>query len=953
MFKNAGTEGEGIELTFGDGVTVIPSYMFAVDSGTPAKLKSAVLSDTITEIGYRAFVGNSTLESINIPDGIDSIESRMFYNCSSLKSLSLPSSVASIGSYAFYGCGSLESINIPDGITDIYEYTFYDCSSLKEIILPETVTNIGKYAFYECGSLESINIPDGITDIYEYTFYNCSSLKEISLPETVTNIDDYAFYGCGTLTEFIIHDSVTSIGKGLFKECSGLDYVRIPESITTIPAEMFYGCSGLESIVIPEGITKINSFAFENCAGLMKINIPDNVTSIGTAAFRGCSSLASVVFPSGIKTIVASMFENCTGLYRITIPDTVTTVSERAFYGCTNLHELVIPYKVKTIGSYAFYNCENLEKIDIPDSVTSVGASAFVGCNNVRFVRIGDGVGSLGSFSFADNTELRTVILGRNIATISEAKFSGCSNLSEICFTANLGTIQRNAFLYCDSLNSIYFNGSSNAISNIGVVGEGNEAILRIPVISFWYVTFREPDGTVIQKDMVSPGNVIDAESLPLEENEVCELYVDASFKRLFDTSTPINDNTTVYVKKYDTTLTNSVRIDGADNAELGEKGIHQNFVFSTNRDVKYISAEVKYSSDLILEEIVQKDFSVDEDFRETVDGYTTLYLTCEYESIEGGNVPKNTALNLFELVFSVSPVTDKESLLIEFVEDSVMTDGNEVYTFENCVKKTVYVGGKFAESISIDGPSEIETPYRFTANILPENASDKNVIWSVDDETLAVVSEDGTLTPLRKGMVTLRATAADGSGVFAEKYIRIKKYALLDSLSTLTGVWNTTFSPDVNEYNVYLPEGATSVRITAKHLGTLVSSTGTKFINGVPKPVSIGGVKTVLKLVYSLDGYDDSVYTINFYRGCATKTTVSADGKTFTVSPVNTQNGKPVIIALYDGSKLVDVQMEAYAGEDIVFSTDKSYTEAKVMVWNSMSTPKPAGVFETIFKEP
>ncbi len=53
----------------------------------------------------------------------------------------------------------------------------------------------------------------------------------------------------------------------------------------------------------------------------------------------------------------------------------------------------------------------------------------------------------------------------------------------------------------------------------------------------------------------------------------------------------------------------------------------------------------------------------------------------------------------------------------------------------------------------------------QLTATVLPENASNKELTWSVSDETIASISEDGLLTAHANGQVTVTATATDGSG--------------------------------------------------------------------------------------------------------------------------------------------------------------------------------------------
>ena len=59
-------------------------------------------------------------------------------------------------------------------------------------------------------------------------------------------------------------------------------------------------------------------------------------------------------------------------------------------------------------------------------------------------------------------------------------------------------------------------------------------------------------------------------------------------------------------------------------------------------------------------------------------------------------------------------------------------------------------------------------------------------------------------------------------------------------------------------------------------------------------------------------------------------------------VEPINTEKGKTVILALYNGDKFVDMQFGIYNGTKITFKTDKTYTHAKAMVWESLESMIP-----------
>lgn len=68
------------------------------------------------------------------------------------------------------------------------------------------------------------------------------------------------------------------------------------------------------------------------------------------------------------------------------------------------------------------------------------------------------------------------------------------------------------------------------------------------------------------------------------------------------------------------------------------------------------------------------------------------------------------------------------------------------------------------------------------------------------------------------------------------------------------------------------------------------------------------------------------------------TKTIYSTDSKQFIVSPNNIDNGKIIILALYNDKNVVEIQKEVYTGDKIRFSTTKAYTVAKVFVWNNLT---------------
>lgn len=75
----------------------------------------------------------------------------------------------------------------------------------------------------------------------------------------------------------------------------------------------------------------------------------------------------------------------------------------------------------------------------------------------------------------------------------------------------------------------------------------------------------------------------------------------------------------------------------------------------------------------------------------------------------------------------------------------------------------------------------------------------------------------------------------------------------------------------------------------------------------------------------------------------------VSDDGVTFTVNPINIKNGKTIILALYNGEKFVEFKKAIFESEALTFTTDNAYTNAKIMVWESIDSLKPVCACEFI----
>ena len=146
-------------------------------------MKSMVIQDRVTSIGYGAFSGCSGLTCMVIPDGVTSIGDRAFYNCSGLMSVMIPDSVTSVGWNAFVGCDNIKYNKYSNSLYLVNEDNPYLwlIKAKKQYIESCEINEKTKFiygnAFYGCRVLEIITIPNNILSIGSNAFYDCNSLK--------------------------------------------------------------------------------------------------------------------------------------------------------------------------------------------------------------------------------------------------------------------------------------------------------------------------------------------------------------------------------------------------------------------------------------------------------------------------------------------------------------------------------------------------------------------------------------------------------------------------------------------------------------------------------------------------------------------------------------------------------------------------------------------------------
>ena len=231
-----------------------------------SSLKSVIVPNSVTEIGLSAFEGCSALESITLPfvgktpndakkthlGNIFGADSRMGNQKrvpTSLQTVVISGGTA-IPDNAFYGCSSLTSITIPTGTESIGFYAFHHCDELLTFTIPENVVTIGEWAFSSCAKLTSISIPAAVTDIGIYGFAYCKALTTVTFAPNaqLTSLRDNLFMDCEKLDGIVLPAGLTKISYSVFENCTSLSAITIPASVANIGTYAFRGCTKLASV---------------------------------------------------------------------------------------------------------------------------------------------------------------------------------------------------------------------------------------------------------------------------------------------------------------------------------------------------------------------------------------------------------------------------------------------------------------------------------------------------------------------------------------------------------------------------------------------------------------------------------------------------------------------------------------------------------------------------------
>ncbi len=539
-------------------------------------------------------------------------------------------------------------------------------------------------------------------------YYNITGNKANPTCEVTKNIipnSNYSDYtGSITIPEFVTYQGMTF-------------------NVTSI-GEMAFYYSKITDISIPKSITKIERSAFKDCTKLIHFYNMENLIELGDYAFFGCGSLVSISIPN-VNTIPDYCFQYCSSLKEIVLDNTVN-IKTGAFNYCTKLSKITAPklisiedqnitidYTTHEGGYYngAFYNCA-ITELYLPN-LERMGENSFGYCKNLERV---------------DLPKLKTFYVFSNYYNRNGSScgaFIDCENLKSV----NLPLVEdlwNGTFKNCTSLETIElpnlkyiwkqtsdYSGAFQGCTNLKKI-ELNENIKNIPSKTFANcVNLKEiyvynPIPPIVETNAFTNISVLECNVyVPYKKGE---LYAStdgwSSFWNIIEMESNIKAESVSIV-----TSINNVVTDVSGSSIIKCIGCDP-FTLSAN-----VLPEDTRNKDVQWSSSVPSVATID------ADGMVNIH-------------------DLGETIITVSTI-----------------DGSEKST--SCTLKVENALTINTTSIKVTKGSV----YQLIVNV-SDGLADKSVMWSSNNEDVAIVSSTGKVMALGKGEAKITATAANGDFV-------------------------------------------------------------------------------------------------------------------------------------------------------------------------------------------
>ena len=198
-------------------------------------------------------------------------------------------------------------------------------------------------------------------------------------------------------------------------------------------------------------------------------------------------------------------------------------------------------------------------------------------------------------------------------------------------------------------------------------------------------------------------------------------------------------------------------------------------------------------------------------------------------EYVNSKNIPIMTvskALDYFQNPIEVSSITSAGARTRHFcinakgeiISDEITLLSNKILEQENTIKVLTSKqndiisrltaleqntgGAVYVQSVSINNTPitvQINKSKKLTCTVLPSTATDKTVVWSGDNDSIATITSDGTITGNQLGTVNITVTTNDGNKTDTVSVEVVETHVSSENFRTLTLDGSETWSEDTS----------------------------------------------------------------------------------------------------------------------------------------------------------
>ena len=555
----------------------------------------------------------------------------------------------------------------------------------------------------------------------------------------------------------------------------------------------YYGTEG--KITLPNTVTKINDDALKGNKKIVSVTIPGSVKDIANNAFQGCPNLEEIIFTNPDKAnnnliIRINAFQNCPKLTKCEIPARANQVVGNIFKGCTSLTEIKVnannPYyfaqdgvlfgpalvnykpqyegdytlqsypagregaytipsfvhgkKIDQIWTSGFEGASGLTGISIPDSIGRLGTAAFEG-TGLTHVTIPDTVQQVDPAVFQNCTKLVSVKLPARLAEIDQYMFANCISLQYVDMPDSITKINIYAFHNCTSLTSLALPKNLSSLS----VGCFDKCInLQHVVVPPSVISFPKDDVGVYNPFKYSPVTVY------VEKKSTADKFFTNNLEEL-QASAMANGGSLKVVTLSSVADPASIDVGSLELMDAGKKvSVAGNFPIGSYLDVQPLTSGSAYNT-----------------FANQANGKAfTAYSLALLPSGAAANGPFTLTIGKPSEYSSSASLYAADGALQTGFADDCFTATLSALGPVALIDTKEETGSTEASSVTLSKTAltlEAGKTGKLSATVLPTTATHKSVTWSSNNEAVATVSANGTVTAHKAGTAVITARTANG----------------------------------------------------------------------------------------------------------------------------------------------------------------------------------------------